>query len=76
MADANQSSQPSTESLESSENSERLSNRKVTQTGSKTRTSTRQRSENKTQLQPLLKAIQAVKNGDLTVRLSEENGLG
>ncbi|MBD2307063.1 HAMP domain-containing protein [Chroococcidiopsis sp. FACHB-1243] len=76
MADVNKSSQSATESWESSENSERLPNRKAAQTVSKARTSTRQRNNNQAQLKPLLKAMQAVKNGDLTVRLSEENGLG
>jgi methyl-accepting chemotaxis protein len=43
------------------------------QTKSKT---TRQPRNNKTQLQPLIKALKAAKNGDFSVRLSENNGLG
>jgi methyl-accepting chemotaxis protein len=46
------------------------------ETKPKAKTSTRQRNSTKNQLQPLLKALKSAKNGDFSVRLSENNGLG
>lgn len=51
-------------------------NEETQPTQTKTKATRQPRNNNKTQLQPLIKALKAAKNGDFSVRLPEKNGLG